>query len=920
MSFGASARVPHQKPKTFGLDASRTASNEGAKALPWMVGTRRLALTYLCPPFGLKTQKVSNSGKGKAGGGKAWRYFSGIAGAVCLGPVDAITEIWMNDERVWSGTVTRSGDYATITITGRGIMRIYWGTETQSTDATLATTSLAHPPYRGMCYVVFPSLVLGINNTSFPNIEVTVRRVPAPGWLTAAANLSGDANPAAVVADLVTHPRCGLAWSSGRLDTTTLAALGTSCETDSLGLSPVVDRPASVRQTLVQLAEHLGAWPRVGPDGLFTLVLERPASLVGTPLLTLDDLLDEPTVRGGSWEAVTTQTRVSYANRERGYQDDVATWRDPGARAALGEDAVTTLQRPWITRGGLARTLAAAAGAGAAVPSWSATLRVRRDRVASVRPGDVIRLTHSRLGLTAAAVRVRSMSLPAPGGLSVTLEVEEERAHLFTSSATGSDDAVPTPDDLSAAEVISQMLYELPAGLSSPRSLVTTRAANGTTTRTPGAVPITLAPLVVRGDIYATAFSLHQRVTPSSYRQVGRGDAFASHARLLADYPAETLPIDDGPGMLVEFDGPDNVLESVTLDEALEDQVVMIIGEEIMSCYLAEVVGVNQYRVKPIRGRYDTARESHLAENTPSVLDHSPLGTARVTKAGHGLRTGQRIATYGSSDPRWNATRTVTRIDAATFTFAVDPAADIFPTVLPKWRTPVWFVDGDELLRWSGAGWREARVVGAKLQPVVEGYEYDLGTVAVTEATLTGRALRPTAPINLRRTATVAGTLGDQVTGLYAASGGLATICLRWEYTTPLITDFFARWRKVTGTWEDGADYEVNAVVEYASRYYVCIADHTAATGNSPVSAGWQSYWQYLPQPVPGASMELWTSGFGTLKKTLALAAGKVSYCFTTASLNTWFAGTPTAFDVRLYATLSGRRSTRFAQISMVKI
>jgi hypothetical protein len=136
-----------------------------------------------------------------------YNYYASFGALICHGPLDRLDAIWMDDELVWQGPLSRSGDYTDITIENRGTVRLYWGTETQTADPTLATSGVAHPTYRGQAYLVFSQLFFGLNRTNAPSIEVKVRRWPAPSWLTAPVSIQDDASPVAVLWDLFTNPR-----------------------------------------------------------------------------------------------------------------------------------------------------------------------------------------------------------------------------------------------------------------------------------------------------------------------------------------------------------------------------------------------------------------------------------------------------------------------------------------------------------------------------------------------------------------------------------------------------------------------------------------------------------------------------------------------------------------------------------------
>jgi hypothetical protein len=70
-------------------------------------------------------------------------------------------------------------DFVDITIPDYGVMRLYWGTETQEVDDYWVEKSgIAQPALRGFCYAVFQQLFLGFNQTNVQNVELVLAKYP----------------------------------------------------------------------------------------------------------------------------------------------------------------------------------------------------------------------------------------------------------------------------------------------------------------------------------------------------------------------------------------------------------------------------------------------------------------------------------------------------------------------------------------------------------------------------------------------------------------------------------------------------------------------------------------------------------------------------------------------------------------------
>jgi hypothetical protein len=78
-----------------------------------------------------------------------------------------------------------------------------------------------------------------------------------------------------------------------------------------------------------------------------------------------------------------------------------------------------------------------------------------------------------------------------------------------------------------------------------------------------------------------------------------------------AEYPANTLLVDDTLGIEIQFDSLDNELDEVSFTEAQENRLLAFVGGEIMSVWNAQLIAAGRYRLWTIRARYDTKRQTH---------------------------------------------------------------------------------------------------------------------------------------------------------------------------------------------------------------------------------------------------------------------------------------------------------------------
>ena len=98
-SIFGTAHLPGNKQKPLGLQAARSSTNESARPIPWLIGRRRLGLTFISNVFDLRTESVSSGGK--AGIKTGDNYFASFAALACLGPVDIFHDIFLNQNAVY---------------------------------------------------------------------------------------------------------------------------------------------------------------------------------------------------------------------------------------------------------------------------------------------------------------------------------------------------------------------------------------------------------------------------------------------------------------------------------------------------------------------------------------------------------------------------------------------------------------------------------------------------------------------------------------------------------------------------------------------------------------------------------------------------------------------------------------------------
>jgi hypothetical protein len=615
-SSSVSTPPPPKQKKVAGLDPSKTSTNERAKPVPYLAGVRRLAITWLGPAYNQTTEEVTQQspGGGKAGGGEdqvvGYDYYADVAGLVCLGPVDTLQEVWMDDERVWRGPLNRSGDSATITIEERGNMTIYWGTSTQPIDSILGAEG--HPAYRGQCYVVFNQLYFGQDKQQAPNVELVVARAPDAAGVGGQKWIGSDVNPVHVVAEWVTNVRWGLGLASSTLDIPQLTAAAMKLAGETIGLSPLITEQTSARTLILKLCEYIDAWPSYRNGNLLQLQLNRtPATNTQIyPLVGEYDLTEQPKWGSDPWSSTTNQVAVTFTDRLARYDTDVEEWVSPASQAVVGEPIKEQLDRQWICSRTTAYRVANSYGRVRSVPKLTAKLSIRRNLVDdelrrrgdSIRAGGLLRFTTADFTETL-LLRVTRVTTDDDRSQAVHIDAETDRYYsavlnYVPDDIPGVDDTLGGPHTLIAARVVEV-----------PRKLATDD---------PGADDIThpnFGFLCVRRSKTDTRVKALVSESGADYRRAGMVTHYAFYGTLHSAlnrgtrFDLTASVVLDVPAAVVDRNWP-----STTQNRWWNGEIIAFIGNEVMSVMTINVLSGTQVELVGIlRCRYGVLFEDHAA-------------------------------------------------------------------------------------------------------------------------------------------------------------------------------------------------------------------------------------------------------------------------------------------------------------------
>lgn len=118
----------------------------------------------------------------------------------------------------------------------------------------------------------------------------------------------------------------------------------------------------------------------------------------------------------------------------------------------------------------------------------------------------------------------------------------------------------------------------------------------------------------VNHDIYiGDNYTFSGEVTPTSYQLLASHNRFAQGGYVLSDYPASTLTIDQEVGLTITLNGADKTLSEQSAFNALADEFLAFVGDEVMSIVSVQLTAMDTYRLHVIRERMGTPRQAHAA-------------------------------------------------------------------------------------------------------------------------------------------------------------------------------------------------------------------------------------------------------------------------------------------------------------------
>lgn len=233
-------------------------------------------------------------------------------------------------------------------LTDGGLVRVYPGASTQTrivnSDPYFQnfTNGQVGPNYRNICWALFIDYQIGINAPVPKTYQFIVRRLPKvlrdDGSTVAGLYNRGSAdatnpsyyqaNPAAIIYEILTNKLWGRGCSSDIIDEASFIYASAYYRSKNLGMSLVMDSPEKLTAFLDGIRGHLKSilsWK----NGLWTLrCLLDPQTVAGTILTLTSDEVEALQVTRPLWPQTQNDLRCEFVSRRKLYKPDIVHVQD----------------------------------------------------------------------------------------------------------------------------------------------------------------------------------------------------------------------------------------------------------------------------------------------------------------------------------------------------------------------------------------------------------------------------------------------------------------------------------------------------------------------------------------------------------------------------------------------------------------
>ena len=405
-----------------------------------------------------------------------YRYKVGLALGQFIGECEGMTAIYIGDDKVWDYVDDNGGVVATVAdidlpelfggeSQGGGFqarVRCHTGNNSQGVNSYLLSKNPLQSAWPGFTYVVITDITetegctIGeSNNLRDIRVEFQTFSTIANGGLGNELSLTGDkhiigrdSNPISCAYNVLQNADWSIATSD--INFTNFQAAAETCYTEGIGYSQQVDSEMQAYEIIAEIEKHIDGY--IGPNptnGLLEITLARNDYVIA------DEFQANPTnIKAinnwakAEWPQTKNEVKIRFVNREKDYKDDHAVAQDMAGRLIAGRPISITIRFPGLRDKTAANAIVARTSRAYFWPL--AKFELLMDRTAySIRPGDVVVVTHPEIAATNLPCRVTRTRTGDPVQQTIKLDVVEDvfQFEIGTQAAPQASEHVP-PSDL----------------------------------------------------------------------------------------------------------------------------------------------------------------------------------------------------------------------------------------------------------------------------------------------------------------------------------------------------------------------------------------------------------------------------------------------------------------------------------------
>lgn len=549
------------------------------------------------------------------------QYVVPMATAICHGCVDELLDIYFGDFKltVYGATAMTPplpmvrGDNVAATINApnlfggttmeggvQGNIEVNFGTDTQ-----LAPTFFDDPtmpwynpfytvppsPLKGIAYVIWKNVTMGMSPYLKP-IFFVVRRCPT--CLTQSddiANVNGDANPAEVVYEILTHQIWGLGIPTNLIDVSSFVQCAYDLKAEDTGFSMAFTDQQLGSEMLEEVLRHCNMVLYEHPlTGLIKLRLIRNDYTVSTLRVVTNEEAHNIEFSRSTWRETFNEIKLRYVLRDPDFQPEVAQSQNLASMQAIHEVKPVTHDYPGISRPVQAQREAELLMRMSSLPLAKVTFDMDRTG-ADLEIGEPFIVQFPELDVDQLVVRATKIDYGRLDDGKINVTAIEDIfdvsgiAYAPPPAVGGGDDTIEnTPDT-----IYLQTALEAPYALSGASHDVEIMAAR------------------------PTGLYTGYEVWEGGVTDLGDQLAFTPHGRFELAYGMATAAVDP-TGFIVD--------RTRDMDTAAASGLLYTQAGEIMRYTAITALGGGRYRLSGIeRGLMDTVPMDHAAGNMIWVLD-----------------------------------------------------------------------------------------------------------------------------------------------------------------------------------------------------------------------------------------------------------------------------------------------------------